>query len=67
MEELESLSLSSISAMKMVQAQQEAGVRVIKGINEQSKEIASILFQGLSQVPAPSPDPGKGNRVNIVA
>ena len=63
--DLESLSIEGISALKQAEIQLKVGVKVISGINEQSKQVAAILIDGISRaMPAES---GKGQRVNITA
>ena len=63
--DLESLSIEGICALKQAQIQSEASVRVMKGINDQAKVLAAILFGGLEKVLPP--ESGKGQKLDTVA
>lgn len=57
---------ASASALKLSQAQAQASVKIVKGVNDQAKAVAAILLQGIDQTPQPTSE-GKGTLVNTVA
>lgn len=63
--DLENLSIEGISALKQSEIALKVGVKVLKGINEQTEAVAAILFEAISSTPPP--ESGKGQRLNIVA
>ncbi len=63
--ELENLSIESISALKQADVQSKVAVKVMKGINEQSEAVMSIIVDAIKSMPAP--ESGKGQRLNIAA
>jgi len=52
------------TAVKLVEAQNEASVKVVKGALEQSEVIANILLSGISEVVDSLPE-GKGENLNV--
>jgi|GEM_PF-4476713 len=54
------------TSVKLVEAQSEASVKVLKGANEQAEAVAGILLQGIADVVDQLPE-GKGGNLNIVA
>jgi len=54
------------TSVKLVEAQNEASVKVVKGALEQSEVIANILLSGISEVVDALPE-GKGENLNVTA
>ena len=54
------------TAVKLVEAQNHAAVKVLKGANEQAEVVAGILLEGIAEVVDALPE-GKGENLNIVA
>jgi len=54
------------TAVKIVEAQSHASVKVIKGANDQAEAVAAILLQGIEAVAESLPE-GKGGQLNVVA
>lgn len=60
--ELENLSIAEISAWKQSQVQLQAGVIIQKKANDQVKSSAEAVLETIR-----TPEPGKGQRLNVVA
>lgn len=63
--ELEGLSIESISAWKQANIQTQIGVEVAKKAIDQSKVAGNVILEAVKS--APSPESGKGTKLNIVA
>ncbi|NMC63201.1 MAG: putative motility protein [SAR324 cluster bacterium] len=63
--DLENLSIASISAWQQANIQTEVGVKVLKTANDQMKVAGEIIIAALQTTP--HPEPGKGQRVDVLA
>ena len=55
---LQDISIESISALKQAEVQNQFAVKVMKGVNDQSKAVAAELINMIE---------GKGQRVDLLA